>query len=86
MRLSELMGKRIVNIYDGDILGLVGDSDLVVDPGNGRIEAILLPCRGEGTRRFTTEKRILTIPWSSVCKIGTEVIVVDLEREYQAGY
>lgn len=86
MRLSELMGKRIVNIYDGDILGLVGDSDLVVDPENGRIEAILLPCRGEGTRRFTTEKRILTIPWSSVCKIGTEVIVVDLEREYQAGY
>ncbi len=79
MRLSELMGKRIVNIYDGEILGLVGDCDLVVDPEDGRIEAILLPCRGEG-RRFSLEKRLLNIPWSSVCKIGSEVIVVELQE------
>ncbi len=32
MRLSQLLGKRIINIYDGEIMGLVGDSDLVVNP------------------------------------------------------
>ena len=31
MRLSQLLGKRIINIYDGEIMGLVGDSDLVVN-------------------------------------------------------
>ena len=30
MRLSQLLGKRIINIYDGEIMGLVGDSDLEI--------------------------------------------------------
>ena len=45
MRLSQLLGKRIINIYDGEIMGLVGDSDLVVNPETGAIEGIILPFR-----------------------------------------
>ncbi len=75
MRLSELMGKKIINIADGDILGTVGDSDLVIDPANGVIKAIVLPHRKDNR---LLEKRVLNIPWSEVCKIGPEVIVVDL--------
>ncbi len=80
MRLSELMGKRIVNLYDGNIMGLVGDADLVVNEQDGRIEAILLPCRGG--RRRDRETTTLTIPWSAVQKIGAEVIVVEVEDLY----
>ena len=81
MRLSELMGKRIVNIFDGDILGTVGDSDLVINPENGDIQAIILPHGGEGLLS-RGERRVLNIPWSAVYKVGAEVIVVDLENNY----
>lgn len=37
MRLSELVGKHIVNIYDGARLGTVGDSDLVIDTETGKL-------------------------------------------------
>ena len=79
MRLSQLMGKRIINIFDGDILGTVGDSDLVIDPESGKIQAIVLPHHGEGFWA-KSERRTLNIPWDSVCKIGSEVIVVDVEH------
>lgn len=80
MRLSELMGKRIINIFDGDILGTIGDCDLLINAETGDIEAIILPHRTE-RNGMRSEKRILNIPWSSVCKIGAEVVVVDLEHE-----
>lgn len=90
MRLSQLLGKRIINIFDGEIMGLVGDSDLVVNPENGVIEGIILPYRADGGREFADkslfaglagarQKHILNIPWEKVCKIGTEVIVVDID-------
>ena len=82
MRLSEMMGKRIVNLYDGNIMGLVGDADLVVNEQDGRIEAILLPCREMGRHRGSGEKTTLTIPWSAVQKVGAEVIVVEVEDGY----
>ena len=78
MSLSRLMGKKIINIFDGDILGTVGDSDLVIDCETGEIRSLILPHkkdRGMGRRDLTP----LTIPWDSVCKIGTEVIVVDIQ-------
>ena len=84
MRLSQLLGKRIINIYDGEIMGLVGDSDLVVNPETGAIEGIILPFRpaggSTGSRLLRGEnKHILNIPWEKVCKIGSEVIVVDID-------
>jgi len=75
MRLSEFAGKRIINIYDGDFLGTAGESDLVIDPATGAIEEIILP-QGRG---FGASKRQMSIPWESVKKIGSEVIVVDID-------
>ena len=72
MRLSELADKRIINLYDGEILGHAGDSDLLVDESTGRIVEILLPIV-----RNAEKRRPLSIPWSAVRKIGTEVIVVE---------
>ncbi len=81
MRLSQLLGKRIINIFDGEIMGLVGDSDLVVNPESGVIEGIILPYRPVGDKRLFAAgaKGSLNIPWNKVCKIGSEVIVVDID-------
>ena len=81
MRLSELVGKRIVNIYDGGVLGTVGDSDLMVDPETGVISAIILPSR-QGLRSWRTDKRQFIVPWDAVRKIGSEVIVVAIDGLY----
>ena len=75
MRLSELADKKIINLYDGEIVGSAGDSDLLIDSASGLITEILIPPgRGGGASR-----RPLRIPWSAVRKIGPEVIVVDFE-------
>ena len=42
MRLSEFADKRIINLYDGEIMGSAGDSDLLIDPADGRIVEIVL--------------------------------------------
>lgn len=76
MRLSELADKRIINLYDGEILGHAGDSDLLIEPGTGKIAEILLP-----SLRNAEKKRPISIPWAAVKKIGSEVIVVEIEYD-----
>jgi YlmC/YmxH family sporulation protein len=83
MRLSEFAGKKIINIYDGDILGTAGESDLLVDPITGEIAEIILP-PGRGAGFFSgaaSGRRQLSIPWEAVKKIGSEIIVVDIDED-----
>ena len=75
MRLSELAGKRIINLYDGEIIGAAGESDLLIDAASGLISEIVIP-PGRGP---LAARRPLSIPWAAVRKIGPEVIVVDIE-------
>jgi YlmC/YmxH family sporulation protein len=78
MRLSELAGKKIINLYDGAMMGTVGDSDLLVDPQSGAIDSLMLPRRNDGRSARNMPRRI-AVPWEAVKKIGAEVIVVDID-------
>ncbi|MDN5293181.1 MAG: hypothetical protein PWQ91_405 [Eubacteriales bacterium] len=78
MRLSELMGKEVVNLHNGSRLGVAGDSDLLVDPVTGQIQSLIMPARTTPFN-FWTEKPALVIPWSAVKKVGSELIIVDLD-------
>lgn len=79
MRMVELSGKQIINIANGVCLGMVGESDLTVELSSGRIQAIIVPRRSNPIN-FWVEKQCLIIPWEAVKKIGTEVIIVDLDQ------
>lgn len=79
MKLSELIGKKIVNVFDGGYLGTVGDSDLVIDPSSGEIESIILPSKSS-LMNIWFHRQQLVIPWSSVKKVGSEVIVVEIDE------
>ena len=80
MRLSEFADKKIINIFDGEILGTAGESDLLVDPDSGRIvEIIVPPSRGFAAISANNNRRQLSIPWGAVKKVGAEVIVVDVD-------
>jgi YlmC/YmxH family sporulation protein len=79
MRLAELVGKEIVNIHDGARLGVVGESDLAIDAESGQVQSIILPRRAN-LLTLWMERQQLVIPWEAVKKIGSEVIVVELDR------
>jgi YlmC/YmxH family sporulation protein len=81
VRLSELVGKEIINLYDGTRLGTIGDSDLMIDPDNGTIESIILPQRSS-LITFWSDRREMTVPWETVKRVGGEVIIVDLDQTY----
>ncbi len=81
MKLSDLLGKEIINIYDGARLGTIGDSDLMIDGDSGYVDSILLP-NPNGFLRVFGDRSILTIPWDAIKKIGDQVIIVELDRAY----
>jgi YlmC/YmxH family sporulation protein len=81
LRLNELIGKEMVNIYDGMRIGTVGESDMVVDPETGQIISIILPNKGN-VINFWTDRQKMVIPWDAVKKIGREVIVVELDHTH----
>jgi len=78
MRLSEFAGKRIINISDGGILGTAGDSDLLVDGDSGDIMEIILPQSRGFSSLGGSNHRQISIPWQTVKKVGSEVIVVEV--------
>ncbi|MFZ3171282.1 MAG: YlmC/YmxH family sporulation protein [Carboxydocellales bacterium] len=79
MRLSELVGKEVINIYDGARLGVVGESDVIIDVSTGQIESFILPNKG-GVLGFWVDKQNLVIPWLAIKKIGSEVIIVEMDQ------
>ena len=81
MRLSELTGKEIINIYDGVRMGTAAEADLLVDQETGEIISMVLPNQGNFLT-FWAERQDIVIPWEAVKKVGQEVIVVDLDKSY----
>lgn len=81
MRLSEMEGKEIINIADGEKLGVVGDSDLSFDEGTGEITAIILPEKGGLLQNLFSDRREVIVPWTAVKRIGPEVIIVELAEK-----
>ncbi|MEW6182554.1 MAG: YlmC/YmxH family sporulation protein [Bacillota bacterium] len=79
MRLGELVGKEIVNLYDGARLGVVGESDMVIDGESGLVQSIILP-RRMNVLTMWMDRQHLVIPWDSIKKVGTEVIVIELDH------
>ncbi len=88
MLLSDLGGKEIINLFDGSKLGLIGDADLAIS-AKGEIEAIILTSRTGFSGFFTgmregdrdRDRDLFVIPWQAVKKVGSEVIIVDLQNK-----
>lgn len=78
VKFSELAGKEIINTFDGSRLGLLGDSDLVVNPRTGKILSLVIVKRGFfGIQKGENE---ITLSWQSVKKIGQDMIIIDVGR------
>ncbi|MBM7540621.1 YlmC/YmxH family sporulation protein [Amphibacillus cookii] len=74
MRYKELSSKEIVNLEDGTRLGVLGQTDLEVDPKTGKINAFIIPSYSLfGMKRDQNET---TITWNQIKKIGKDTIIV----------
>lgn len=78
MRLSRLGGKEIVNLNDGGRLGIIADSDLVIDEKTGKILSLLVPDR-RSQFKFFGDKYEVEIPWDAIKKIGNDMIIIEIE-------
>jgi YlmC/YmxH family sporulation protein len=79
LRLSELNSKEIIDVDHGERLGLVGQADFLICENTGNIEALIYQPSsflGMGKKKQET----ISIPWSSVCKIGPEMMIVQLKQ------
>lgn len=72
--MTNLTEKQVINICDGRVLGYV--TDFKIDACTGRLTAIILP--GEGGFFNFKKCTDIIIPWDKICKIGIDVILVDV--------
>ena len=77
MTLSELRAKDVINTRDGRSLGKVMDIEFCLY--DGRITAIVVPANFHFGHILRGERAGIVIPWEMICKIGDDVILVDVE-------
>lgn len=79
MRLTDLGQKEIVNLNNGGRLGLIADSDFLIDEESGKIISLLVPERKLGLRLLGLEGIDTEIPWESIRKIGYDMIIIETD-------
>lgn len=83
MTLSDLRAKDVINTRDGRCLGKVMDVEFCLcdgcHPNYGRITAIIVPGEFRFGYMLRGERSGIVIPWEMICKIGDDVILVDVE-------
>lgn len=77
MSLSELRTKDVVNTLDGRRMGKV--MDIEFDEGTGQVEALVVPGEFKMTSMLRGEKCGIVIPWQHICRIGENVILVEVD-------
>lgn len=79
MTLAELRQKDVINTRDGRSLGRVMDIEFCAC--DGRVTAIIAPGSARSSRLgcwLRGEQEAVVIPWEKICKIGGDVILVDV--------
>ena len=71
----ELRAKEVINLCDGKQLGHI--IDLIIDTSCSRIVGIIVPCEKNFLSIFKPSSNIF-IPYHRICKIGKDVILVDI--------
>ncbi|SDY44530.1 sporulation protein, YlmC/YmxH family [Proteiniborus ethanoligenes] len=75
VKATDLREKEVINVRDGTRLGLI--SDIEVNLEKGTVEAIMLPGPGRILGLFGKNLDYV-IKWQNIVRIGSDVILVDL--------
>lgn len=83
VRFSEFNGKEMIDLNNGERIGIIGHTDLIINPETGEIDGMILP---RGTfLSFGKQKDEIYISWKAIRKIGPEMIIVE-RRDYFKSY
>ena len=72
----ELKAKQVINTVDGKCLGHI--TDIIFDVGSACALGFVVPQPGEGFWGLFKSNKDLFIPFNCVCKIGVDVVLVEL--------
>ncbi|WP_100404439.1 YlmC/YmxH family sporulation protein [Bacillus solitudinis] len=76
MRLSEISNKEIIDFQKGERLGILGQTDLLINEETGEIEAFMIPTmKWFG---FGKKEKEVTVYWDQIKKIGQDMIIIDI--------
>ena len=77
-KFTDLHCKEVICISDGRRLGLI--QDVLIQLPNGEVSAIVIPgkCTLGG---LGPPKDDYIIPWRSICRIGPDIVLVDIKPE-----
>lgn len=78
MRLCDLKQKEVINTRTCRCLGYPCDIDFCIE--NNKICSLILPYPGQ-LFHFRSKKTEYIIPWNCICKIGDDIILVDIKEE-----
>jgi len=75
----ELKSKQVINTVDGKCLGHI--TDIIFDVATARALGFIVPGPGGGFMGLFKGNKDIFIPFDCVCKIGVDVILVELYIE-----
>ncbi|GGP12462.1 YlmC/YmxH family sporulation protein [Oceanobacillus neutriphilus] len=75
VRFRDMGDKEIINVNEGKRLGMLGQTDLEINPKTGQIESFIIPSyKWFGLVKEGEETKI---HWQSIKKIGEDMIMID---------
>ena len=78
LSFCELRCKNVINVIDGKVLGRI--CDVVFSRGSAKILGFVVP--GDSAIHFFKKGNDLFIPFEHICKIGVDVVLVELKPAY----
>lgn len=75
MLLSEIGDKEIIDLSKGTRHGKFWDAEMIFEEADGTIKSLLVPrYQIKGKRSHYQDD--ITLPWSSIVKIGDDIIII----------
>lgn len=75
--VADLRYKEVINLFNGHRVGYVCDVQIIVP--DGQVSALIVPGATRFFGVFGREEDTI-IPWECITKIGTDIILVELEE------
>jgi len=84
MRFSEFCNKEMIDLDNGERMGVLGQADLVIHPETGDIDSIILT--NHSFLAWGKKRDQVIIPWNTIRKVGPEMIIVELKERGRARF
>ena len=77
-KFTDLHCKEVICVSDGRRLGFI--SDVLIQLPKGEVTAIVVPGRSK-LGCLGPPRDDYVIPWGKICRIGPDIVLVDIEPE-----